>query len=91
MAVCRTGRCQVCKRPARTEAHHVIPKGWLRTNGFSERIVWDPRNGFEVCNACHAAHTGWSRRIPRALVPRSVWRFAAEHRITWKLERDHPT
>jgi 5-methylcytosine-specific restriction endonuclease McrA len=91
IAVTQNARCARCRTPHGLEAHHAIPKGWLRRNGLADpRVIWDERNGIALCADCHERHTNRSRVLPRRLLPASVWRFAGAHGIEWRLELEYP-
>lgn len=59
------------------EVHHVLPKSWLRRNGYHDR-VWDERNAMVLRVSDHAAHTTAMRRIPRSKIRPETWEFIRE-------------
>lgn len=88
------GRCIVTGVKA-TEAHHVIPKGWLWNRRWDfddiQAVMWDPRNGVPLAHRVHERHTGATKsesKIPRYALPAEAFEFAEEHGITWKLEQE---
>lgn len=96
------GRCAVTNRwtPLMAgEAHHAVRKEALRRCKMHD-LVWHPDNGVWLALRVHEAHESGARRVPRAKLPASVWRFAriAEERAgdgsewaTVAIERTHPT
>jgi hypothetical protein len=92
------GRCAVCEfefefegRPCRggVQGHHIIAKQTLRRLGLAE-FVMDKRNRLPVCEYRHEQHTTGFKPIPRALLPASVFEFAAELGLGWYLDRHYP-
>lgn len=96
------GRCIVTNAEARDaddrrfHAHHCVPKDELRALGLHAH-VWDPRNGVWVTARVHMRHEAAFSRIPRELLPASVWEFAQEmdrllgtEWATYEVERTHP-
>lgn len=78
------------------DAHHPLPKRELRARGLLAH-VYDPRNGAFVAEHVHWDHEGAVERIPRELLPASVWEFCAEmdalgegEWATVMVERQHP-
>lgn len=71
------------------EGHHVISQQALRKRGLHD-FLWDVRNGVGVCGRAHRRHDLATERIPREKLPPCVWEFAAEHGLTWYLERFYP-
>lgn len=78
------GKCRNCRKPVAKhagrfvwQAHHIIPKSWLRRFGFHLK-VWDMRNGMLLCFGCHSRHENGSVRILREKIPRRFWSFLSE-------------
>jgi 5-methylcytosine-specific restriction endonuclease McrA len=92
--VTRGGRCASCGQLGNAlcpiEAHHVLEKSGLRRAGHGPEVVWDLRNGMPLCRRCHERHTSRVEPVRRRRVPRSAWRFAAQHNLTWLLEQRYP-
>ena len=80
----------VAGKPPACDAHHVIPKAWLRKVGFGEDAVWDVRNRVWLERHRHEQVTNHHKPLTRAELPAAVWEFAAEYGLTWKLERECP-
>jgi hypothetical protein len=59
------------------DAHHVISQDKLKRWGLHARL-WDARNGIALCRLHHARHELAYQRVPRRLLPRAAWQFAAE-------------
>lgn len=99
------GRCTVTRTRAadvddrRFHAHHAVPKDELRARGLHAH-VWDPRNGVWLLADVHMRHEFPgvnAQRVPREVLPASVWQFAEEMDATdgtsWATEmvrRTHP-
>jgi hypothetical protein len=54
--------CARCGTNKHWDAHHVVEKQWLKTNGFSVVEQYDPDNALRVCDElavqnCHGKHT----------------------------------
>lgn len=64
---------------------HIIPKQLLRRRGFSEQVVYDPRNGIAACRKAHRRSDSGLERFRLELLPLSVFEFAAEHGLTDRL------
>lgn len=84
----------------RFHVHHPLPARELRRRGLHAH-VWDPRNALWVLGDAHLQHetpgVRGDHRIPRELLPTSVWEFCAEMDATdgtsWAtvmVERAHP-
>lgn len=79
------GRCIVTGARAkdaedrRFHAHHAVAQDVLRQRRLHDRL-WDARNGVWLAAAVHMAHehAGGESRVPRELLPASVWEFARE-------------
>lgn len=84
--------CRVCGKPA-TDPHHVIREQDLRkrlpADGI-EAVLADPRNGLSLCRTDHARHHARFAPIPRGLLSPCHFEFAAEHGLTWLLEKCYP-
>jgi hypothetical protein len=75
------------------EAHHVLPKSKLKDLGITaHEDLYDERNGVGLCEYHHARHTNYAPggRMPRELVPESVYDFAAEHTIEFLIDAEYP-
>lgn len=83
--------CRVCGKPA-TDPHHVIREQDLRKHvkGCDEAVLADPRNGLSLCRTDHARHHARFAPIPRGLLSPCHFEFAAEHNLTWLLEKSYP-
>jgi 5-methylcytosine-specific restriction endonuclease McrA len=78
------------------EAHHVIPKSFLRRELTSKtqprvpvEVMNDPRNGMGLCRQCHSRHTNHFKRLSLNDVPHEAWMFAQEHGVEWRLHIDY--
>lgn len=71
----------------RIEAHHVVPKRWLKDNGFGDRL-WDVRNGLGLCELHHTRHTRAFQRVARSALSDDARDFAAEVRYP-RMEVDY--
>ena len=71
------------------DPHHILARRTLRAMGL-EAHMHDPRNALGVCRAHHDRHEDYTRRIPRELLPKGVFAFAAELGIGWLLDREYP-
>lgn len=75
----------------RIEGHHLLPKSMLKRLGHdSHAVLFDERNGCGLCEYHHARHTNYRERVPRDLLPESVYDFAEEHRIGFMLDAEYP-
>lgn len=82
----RGARCLLCGTRDRLQGHHVIAQQAIRgcarelnlTAQSTQEFLWDARNGVAVCDVCHSRHTGAYRRIPRYLLPASVYAFVED-------------
>jgi hypothetical protein len=98
------GRCIVTGARARSvedrnfHVHHPLDAAELRARKLYA-YVWDPRNALWVARDAHMAHehTGGEARIPREVLPASVWAFCFEldrlagtQWATERVRRDHP-
>jgi hypothetical protein len=79
--------CAVCGHGGHFQAHHVVPKQWLRVNGFPEEARCDTRNALRLCERCHMQYTwggpGKVQIQARHLVTANfcyVWALMAEDR-----------
>lgn len=72
----------------RIEGHHILDRQHLRRG--QRGLVWDVRNGLGVCSYHHARHTHYVQRIPRSLLPPAALEFAAEAKLTARLDHDYP-
>lgn len=84
--------CRVCGAPA-TDPHHVIREQDLRkllpADGI-EAVLADPRNGLSLCRLDHSRHHARFAPIPRELLSPCHFEFAADHGLTWLLEKTYP-
>lgn len=53
-------------------------------------LMWDLRNGMGVCYRAHRRHHNRIEPIPRNLVTKDAWTFAAELGLSRRLEADYP-
>lgn len=68
---------------------HLIDKQRLRANGVTEDDIWDER---VVVNGCEHHHGAVPKGdIPRDELPPGLEEYAAEHGLTWSLDRDFGT
>lgn len=82
--------CVVCGQLA-VDPHHVIPVQELRKlPGCDDTVLADPRNGLPTCRLDHARHHARFAPIPRGLLSPCHFEFAAEHGLTWLLEKCYP-
>jgi 5-methylcytosine-specific restriction endonuclease McrA len=91
----RPATCAVCGAKGRMDAHHVISQQALKRRAAESGLdplllTGDPANGMPLCRRCHEKHTNAVESIPRHLVPRSAWTFAASLGLTWWIERFYP-
>lgn len=88
--------CRVCGSHLNLEAHHVIAKSVLKRELASKGrpcprgFIWDPRNGLSLCSTCHQRFTNRALTIHREQLAPAHFEFAADHGLTWRLERDYP-
>lgn len=76
---------------------HLIPKQLIgREVGKQRKHLWDPRVLVDGCGGPtgiggHHGQLDYSRtlRIPRDMLPAAVEEFAAEHGLTWWLDREY--
>lgn len=79
----------------RREGHHILAKRLLIAAGL-EHLLWCPENGMSLCRFHHQRHEAWFQRVPRRLVPRRAFDFAAkatalvDQNFVAQLERDYP-
>ncbi len=84
----------VCDGPV--DACHIIPKRFLKdaTLGWPEedalRVIFDCRNGMAGCRKAHDKLDGPYCPVTFDQLPLGVLEFAAEHGMTWKLEKMYP-
>lgn len=71
------------------QAHHIIPKRHLKQEGLKD-LIWDERIALGLCGYHHARHENYRERVPRSLLPKSVYQFAEEHGLMWLLDREYP-
>lgn len=68
--------------------------GWQMTHdekeGLRVRLLFNPENGVALCRDCHEAHECGAERVPRALVPGSAVRFAAQLGLGYLIDRLYP-
>lgn len=94
-AVCGRTKVQAWMAGTRLHAHHVISKQRLKKLCASRKldrvkVLWDIRNRMWLCGEpCHRQHTDRVKPIPRKLVPRSAWEFAAELALTRLIEEEY--
>ena len=69
------------------DAHHVTPLQALKREGVPESAWYDPRNGMALCRYHHGRHESGMERVPRDLLTRDHWEFAAEHDLVRLLHR----
>lgn len=72
----------------RLEGHHLIPKGDLKREGKPPRVRYDLRLMLTLCRYHHTRHENFVERVPAELYPASVYEFAVEHDVLWRLERE---
>jgi hypothetical protein len=84
------GRCPLClTSDVIVDRHHAIDKQQLRKRGLD---VWDLRLQIDAGRpCCHGPHTSRVRTIPREFVPYQAEEFAAEHGLTWWLDKVYGT
>lgn len=68
---------------------HLIPKQRLRARGLEGDALWDPRIVVEGCRQHHHRFDNGFLTIAREDLPEGVEHFAAEHDVTWSLDRDY--
>lgn len=84
--VFRGAVCIVCGDKKTLQGHHVISQRAIKdlakelrwSNEKLQAVLWDRRNGVPLCSRCHERHESAYRRIPRYLLPSSVYRFVHE-------------
>lgn len=90
--------------PVTLDPHHVVPARFIRSKlAFKRRLegekawnealklwLFDTRNGLCLCRDCHASFEDGADVIPRALIPESVFVFAAEIGLTRRLDLLYP-
>jgi hypothetical protein len=77
----------------RLEGHHLLPKRHL-----PEDVKWDETqvglelgsNGMCLCRYHHERHEHYAQRVPRVLLPTSVYDFAAKLNLGWLLDHEYP-
>jgi len=98
------GKCKVCAhRPVDAatregfallletlDAHHVTPLQTLKREGVPETAWYDARNGMALCRFHHGRHESGMERVPQELLTDDHWQFAAEHNLTYILQRMYP-
>ena len=75
------------------DVHHLIYRQALRRTLAPEVYAvasMDQRNAMSLCRPCHDAMHARTRPIWWHELPVSVHVFAAEHGLTWLLERTYP-
>lgn len=93
--------CLMKRRPGHRcsgplDAHHVLPKRFLKTNysTFPDAEKWerihDPANGVALCRAAHDAVTTRMGYIFLEELPARVVDFARDQGLMWRLERECP-
>lgn len=80
----RWNPCEVCGQRS-AHAHHIIDKQVLRGRGAP---LWDLRGRMLLCMDCHFQHHARTR-VLHLDKQHSVWGLAAEHDLTWWLERTY--
>lgn len=74
------------------ELTHLIKKERLRFHGVPEDAIWDPRVLVEACDAHHHQldDAPFDRiELPREALPLELEEYAAEHGMTWWLDRTY--
>lgn len=69
---------------------HILPKQTLRKLRLSEQFVFDARNGMALCRRHHGRSDTGLERVPRELLPPSVFDFARDHHLEHLLDRLYP-
>lgn len=94
--VCAAGECVMCRHhppilrgglqpDLRTiEAAHLIKRQALEREGADP---WDPRIGLALCAYHHRRHDAYAGRLPAHLYPAGAFLYAAEHGLSWLLDR----
>ncbi len=82
-----SGRGESCE--GRLEAHHVIPKEFLKRHGLPE-LIWHPANGMCLCYKAHRRHTNRLQPIERAFLRRDHFELAGLYRLGWLLDSLYP-
>jgi hypothetical protein len=83
-------RCMVCGAKA-VHAHHVVPKRTIVARGEADfPLVYDARNGFPICPACHERHEKAFRRIWRHELAFAHVDWAESNGFGWVIERYYP-
>lgn len=75
--------CEACRQARSVHAHHIVTAQECRRSGAP---LWDLRNRMLLCFDCHAQHHA-RRRVLRLPDDHPVHEFAAEHGLTWWVER----
>jgi hypothetical protein len=82
--VCGCGRTghhrhhAVTRQRLRWAAQERTPRGGSERIAFEAQLVADQRNIVYIAYGCHAAHHNRSRSLTLAMLPDSVFEFAAE-------------
>lgn len=71
------------------QGHHILPQQALK-RAHLEEFLWDERNGCGLCGYHHPRHTTYRERMPRALVPETAYKFAAELGVEWLIDGEYP-
>jgi hypothetical protein len=88
------GPCVVCPHEGGEcsgpiQGHHIVAKQTLKRRGLILHLL-DRRNRLSVCEFRHEQHTTGYKPIPRAVLPASVFDFAAEFNLGWYLDKHYP-
>lgn len=90
LAICPD--CELCGHRA-DDVHHLIYRQALRRTlsaGVYAVAAMDQRNAMCLCRKCHNEMHARTRPIWWHELPVSVHTFAADHGLTWLLERTYP-
>lgn len=55
-----------------------------------KHVIWDDRVWVHACRRHHGDFDNYRIRLWRADLPQSVFEFAAQYGLSWRLERDFP-
>lgn len=80
-----------CEGPACHKAHllkqQTIRRAFPRGVKVPAKVLWDPRVWRRACRRHHHDFDNGRLVVPRESVPEDTERFAAEHRLSWYLDK----